>query len=77
MNRGKDRLDRCLKEAEDIVKKTYYIKRIVIAGLAGIFLTIMLSALITWCKLVFQTRHDLTELSENSLYTVEGYLAEA
>ena len=59
------------------MKKTYYIKRIVIAGFAGIFLTIMLSALITWCKLVFQTKHDLTELSENSLYTVEGYLAEA
>lgn len=56
---------------------TYYVKRIVVAGLVGIFMTIMLSALITWCKLILQTRHDLSELSENSLYTVEGYLAEA
>lgn len=59
------------------MKKIYYIKRIAIIGFSGVFLTVMLSALITWNKLLFQTRHDLTELSENSLYSVEGYLAEA
>ncbi|EDU1385367.1 TPA_asm: EAL domain-containing protein [Salmonella enterica subsp. enterica serovar Dublin] len=64
-------------EEEDVMKNTYHIKRILFTGFVGMLLAVMLSALTTWCKLLIQTRNDLTELSENALYTVGEYMKEA
>ncbi|HAC6881751.1 TPA_asm: hypothetical protein G0D46_24580, partial [Salmonella enterica subsp. enterica serovar Java] len=61
-------------EEEDVMKNTYHIKRILFTGFVGMLLAVMLSALTTWCKLLIQTRNDLTELSENALYTVGEYM---
>ncbi|MCO5784595.1 EAL domain-containing protein [Citrobacter meridianamericanus] len=59
------------------MKADRYYKRFIMAGFLGLSLAIMLSALITWSQLWYQTKSALSESADNALYSVERYLAEA
>lgn len=58
-------------EANLCEKKIFYI------GFIGLVLTIVLNGIMTWFSLLHQTKNELTTLSRETVYTVEGYLAEA
>lgn len=59
------------------MKPTCAKKKIVFIGLSCLFLSIVLNAIMAWFSFLHQTKNELTILSQETAYTVEGYLSEA
>lgn len=59
------------------MKTDEYYKELFFAGGLGLSLAILLSAVITWSQLWYQTRAILAESADNTVYSVDRYLAEA
>lgn len=52
-------------------------RKIFLIGFLSLILTITLNATMTWFSLLHQTKNELKTLSQETVYTVEGYLSEA
>ncbi|OWF87156.1 hypothetical protein B4916_21995 [Yersinia intermedia] len=53
------------------------IRQLVVVGLLGLMLTFIFSGMLTWYTLLHQTKAEMASLSQETLYTVGGYLSEA
>lgn len=54
-----------------------HIRQWAVVGLLSLLLSLMFSGILTWYALLHQTKAEMTSLSQETLYTVGGYLAEA